>query len=325
MALAEKMLGPMLLAAAASGRSMADVVAWVDSGEVAEVLDALEAARATEALRAAQASFSREERQLSSVYATAETVVAAFGDPAVAASTARHDITAARLLDGGMGTLFLVAPAHEQERLRPVFVAVLRCILEGAVARASRAGRLDPPLLVVLDEAANIAPLADLDALASTASSHGVQLVTVWQDFAQIEARYGGRAATVVNNHRAKLVCSGVADPTTLEQVSRLIGDEQQPVETLTVDRAGAASTTRGRAERRLAPAATLRRIEPGEAVLLYGHLAPVRLALRPYYAADELRRRAGLAAPGARRRGRRLGRDARCRRLTAAPSKTGQ
>ena len=325
MALAEKMLGPMLLAAAASGRSMADVVAWVDSGEVAEVLDALEAARATEALRAAQASFSREERQLSSVYATAETVVAAFGDPAVAASTARHDITAARLLDGGMGTLFLVAPAHEQERLRPVFVAVLRCILEGAVARASRAGRLDPPLLVVLDEAANIAPLADLDALASTASSHGVQLVTVWQDFAQIEARYGGRAATVVNNHRAKLVCSGVADPTTLEQVSRLIGDEQQPVETLTVDRAGAASTTRGRAERRLAPAATLRRIEPGEAVLLYGHLAPVRLALRPYYAAGELRRRAGLEASGARRRGRRLGRDARCRRLTAAPSKTGQ
>lgn len=325
MALAEKMLGPMLLAAAASGRSMADVVAWVDSGEVAEVLDALEAAGAREALRAAQASFSREERQLSSVYATAETVVAAFGDPAVAASTVRHDITAARLLDGGTGTLFLVAPAHEQERLRPVFVAVLRCILEGAVARASRTGRLDPPLLVVLDEAANIAPLADLDALASTASSHGVQLVTVWQDFAQIEARYGGRAATVVNNHRAKLVCSGVADPTTLEQVSRLIGDEQQPVETLTVDRAGAASTTRSRAERRLAPAASLRRIEPGEAVLLYGHLAPVRLALRPYYAAGELQRRAGLAAPGARRRGRRLGWDARPRRSTAAPSKTGQ
>jgi len=314
MALAEKMLGPMLLAAATSGRSMADIVAWIDSGEVAVVLDALESAGASEALRAAQASFSREERQLSSVYATAETLVAAFADPAVAASTVRHDITAARLLDGPAGTLFLVAPAHEQERLRPVFVAVLRCILEGAVTRASRAGRLDPPLLVVLDEAANIAPLADLDVLASTASSHGIQLVTVWQDFAQIEARYGGRAATVVNNHRAKLVCSGIADPSTLEQVSRLIGDERQPVETLTVDRAGAASTTRSRVDRRLAPAAWLRRIEPGEAVLLYGHLAPVRLALRSYYADGELRRRAGLSASGTGRRGRRHGRDVRHR-----------
>ncbi len=189
--LAEKMLGPMLLAAAKSGREMADVVRWVDSGEIAEVLDALESAGAAEALRAAQASFSREERQLSSVYATVETLVAAFADPFVSASTASHDIDAARLLDGGAATLYLVAPSHEQERLRPVFVAVLRCILEGAITKASRAGPLDPPLLVVLDEAANIAPLSDLDTLASTASSHGIQLVTVWQDFAQIEARYG--------------------------------------------------------------------------------------------------------------------------------------
>ena len=73
-----------------------------------------------------------------------------------------------------------------------MFVAVLRCILERAVTKASRDGRLDPPLLVVLDEAANIAPLSDLDVLASTASSHGIQLVTVWQDFAQIEAALRG-------------------------------------------------------------------------------------------------------------------------------------
>jgi type IV secretion system protein VirD4 len=296
-ALAEKMLGPMLLAAATSGRSMADVVRWVDAGEVTEVLDALESAGAAEALRAAQASFSREERQLSSVYATAETLVAVFADPLVAASTSHHDVDAAGLLDGSRATLFLVAPCHEQERLRPVFVAVLRCILEHAMTKASRDGGLDPPLLVVLDEAANIAPIADLDALASTASSHGIQLVTVWQDFAQIEARFGARAATVVNNHRAKLVCSGVADPATLEQFSRLIGDEQRPTETLTVDRAGEASTTHGQADRRLVSAAWLRRIDLGEAVLLYGHLPPVRVALRPYYAEGDFSRRAAVTA----------------------------
>ena len=299
LALAEKMLGPMLLAASASARTMADVVRWVDSGEVGEVLDALESAGHVEALRAAQASFSREERQLSSVYATVETLIAGFADPVVAASTAHHDITAARLTDGGATTVYLVAPSHEQERLRPVFVAVLRCLLEGAITKASRVGRLDPPLLVVADEAANIAPLADLDTLAATASSHGIQLVTVWQDFAQIEARYGPRAATVVNNHRAKLVCSGIADPTTLEQMSRLIGDEERSVETLTVDRAGTASSTSGLSDRRLAPAAWLRRIGPGEAVLVYGHLPPVRLTLRPFFADRRLRGEAGLPALG--------------------------
>ncbi len=33
----------------------------------------------------------------------------------------------------------------------------------------------------------------------------GVQLVTVWQDLAQIEDRYGPRARTIVNNHQAKV------------------------------------------------------------------------------------------------------------------------
>ncbi len=103
-----------------------------------------------------------------------------------------------------------------------------------------------------------------------------------------------------MNNHRAKLVCSGIADPTTLEQMSRLIGDEQRRSETLTVDDGGTRSTTHGEIERRLASAAWLRRLDPGEAVLLYGHLPPVQVALRPYYAEADLRRMAGLTGLGA-------------------------
>jgi type IV secretory pathway TraG/TraD family ATPase VirD4 len=41
-------------------------------------------------------------------------------------------------------------------------------------------------LLVVLDEAAHIAPLPELDGLAATCASHGIQLVTVWQDLAHV-------------------------------------------------------------------------------------------------------------------------------------------
>jgi type IV secretion system protein VirD4 len=291
-ATAEKLLAPLLFAAATSGAGIADVVRWVETGEVGEVLCALDRAGVPEAVRAAQASFSREERQRSSVYTTAETVLAAYGDPTVASSCLRHDLDPAALLDGGHHTTYLVAPAHEQERLQSVFVAIVRSVVEEALTTSSRLARpLDPPLLIVLDEAANVAPLSFLDTLASTAASHGIQLVTVWQDLAQVEARYGQRSATVVNNHRAKLLCSGIADAATLEHASLLVGDEEHVVDSSTVDAAGHWSRTSSEVERRLLPAARLRCLEPGQAVLLYGHLPPVALTLRTYYEDAKLRR----------------------------------
>lgn len=334
-ATAEKLLAPLLFAAATSGAGIADVVRWVDTGEVGEVLDALELAGVPEAVRAAEASFSREERQRSSVYTTAETVLAAYGDPAVASSCDRHDLDPAALLDGGHHATYLVAPAHEQERLQSVFVAIVRSVVEEAITKSSRLGRpLDPPLLVVLDEAANVAPLSSLDTVASTAASHGIQLVTVWQDLAQVEARYGPRAATVVNNHRAKLLCSGIADAATLEQASLLVGDEEHAVDSSTVDAAGGWSRTSSVAERRLLPASRLRCLEPGRAVLLYGHLPPIALALRPYYEdaslrrlADTARRPPPAAGPGTaglsggRRGARAARRPLRHRRSTRAPA----
>ena len=113
----------------------------------------------------------------------------------------------------GPNTLYLCAPAHDQRRLRALFTAMVKQVLEAAFDRATRlGGKLAVPLLVVLDEAANIAPLAELDGLAATCAGHGVQLMTVWQDLAQVTARYGEHAATVVNNHRAKVFLSGTSD-----------------------------------------------------------------------------------------------------------------
>ena len=66
---------------------------------------------------------------------------------------------------------------------------------------------------MVLDEAAQLAPLHDLDQLAATASGQHITLMTVFQDFSQIQARFGERAATVVNNHRCRVVLAGLSDP----------------------------------------------------------------------------------------------------------------
>ena len=183
---------------------------------------------------------------------------------------------------GSAGSLYCCAPARDQERLAPVFTAIVREVLDAAFERAAATGRpLDPPLLVVLDEAASVAPLADLDRVVATAAGHGVQLVTVWQDLAQVESRYGGRWATVVNNHRAKLVCSGIADPVTLQHVSGLLGDEEQTGAFLDGRRRRPPhAAPRRSAVKALAPPGWLRQLPPGEAVLVYGSCPPARLAL---------------------------------------------
>jgi type IV secretion system protein VirD4 len=310
---AAKLLAPLLHAAALSGRSMQDVVRWVDEQEEDEVEAILEAADAQEALRAARASWQRDDRQRSAVYTTAETVIDVFADPVVARWTGpaasgpetvaqgqgeRQALDPGRLLEGG-DTIYLCAPSHDQGRLRPLFATLVAAVLDTAYRRANATGApVDPPLLVVLDEAANLAPVAKLDELAATAAGHGVQLVTVWQDFSQITARFGPRSGTVVNNHRAKLFLSGIADPTTLEHASALAGDADRPVRTVTRDRQGGGSTSDSLTSRRLLPPDALRRLSPGDAVLLAGHLPPVRLGIRPWRADPALR---GRAVPQAR------------------------
>ena len=281
---AAKLLAPLLFAAATSGRSMADVVRWVDLQEQQDVDLELEVAGVPEAIAAFAATTKREERARSSVYTTAETVLRAFADPAVAASAATSEIDPTRLFDGGSHTLYVSAPLHEQARLRPLFTALVQTVLMTAYEHAADGGRLDPPLLLVLDEAANIAPLRDLAQIASTAAGLGVQLVTVWQDRAQIANRYGSAASTVVNNHRAKLVLSGVADIATTNDVAQLAGEAEVDRRSTTVDGEGRVSATEATQSRLLATSSGIRTLRPFRGLLIYGHVRPALIDLHPFW-----------------------------------------
>lgn len=294
-AAAEKLLAPLLFAAASDGQSMASVVRWLDEGAEAsepEVLDILRATGVEEAERAYLATQNREERQRSSVYTTAEMIVAAFADPEVAAETAGADWSPVEFLDGGANTLYLCAPLHEQERLRPLFSMVVQELFAEVYERAARTGKpLDPPLLGLFDEAANIAPIPNLHEVASTAAGQGIQVLSIFQDLAQISARYGRNAATIVNNHRAKLIGSGISDPETLSWASRVIGAGEFEQRSQTAGERGRRSTTQGDTYRDLAPAGVLREGQLGTAVLVYGSLPPAQIRLRPWFQEADLRR----------------------------------
>jgi len=239
-------------------------------------------------LISAYALWGKESRLKGSVFATMENILAGYADPGVGDAASASEIDVDAWLSGN-NTIFVVATAHEQARLRPVLTVLIQQAIRAAYDLANQSGgTLEQPCLVLLDEAGNIAPLRDLPGYASTARSHGITFVSIWQDLAQIKSIYGERAQTVLNNHRAKLFGAGIADDPTLEYVSRLIGDERRTEVNRSGDIHGPRrSVSEHTSWRRFAPVDAIRRIKTGEGILLYGSLPPVWLRLRPVHSAS--------------------------------------
>ncbi len=288
-----KFLAPMLHAAAVKGLAMRDVLHWLDAREDDQVTQILEATGVQAALDGWNSSQSRGERARDSLYATAEEVLHVYGNEQVAAWTEGHNLDVDYFLQGD-NTIYLYAPAHQQRLLRPLFETITQQVVAAAQERAAKNpdGMLNPRLGLFLDEAGNCAALSELDVLATTARGQGIQLVTVWHDKSQLEARYGAKASTILNNHRAKVFLSGLADLSALELGSRLIGDRQQVEQSRSMGSDGRQSLNESSLYRPLLPVEDLRRLRPGEGVLLYGHLRPTPVRLRPFYTPGERRRR---------------------------------
>src|SRR6266704_3183967 len=271
--LGAKLLACVLYAAAGTGRTMAEVARWVDVQDVDEVAQCLMELGDAQALDAWAACTNRPDNTRGSVFGTAGTLLDVFGDPAVAASAEGCDVDLDALLTAPNSTLYLYAPASEQERLRPLFELLVSVVIARAEELAARQpdGMLSPRLFVCLDEAGNCAAIRKLPQLATTGRGQGIQLLTIWHDEAQLADSYGRRAATVLNGHRAKLFLSGQADPASLELASKLIGEEAI-AQTSQTTGDGRNSRTESVAWRRLVPVEALRQLKPRRAVLVYGH-----------------------------------------------------
>ena len=87
-----------------------------------------------------------------------------------------------------------------------------------------------------------------------------------------------------MNNHRAKLLLSGISDVGTTTELSEVMGDTTVTRRSNTVDTSGNRSSTEALVAQPLATAAGLRQLKPFEGVLIYGHLPPCRLRLRPFF-----------------------------------------
>ena len=328
---AARYLAPLLFAAARAHLTMGDILAWIattDEQEPRELLEELHddgVAGAMTALQALQQVWEADARTRSSMLVTAATALDAWQEPSVAAATGGPGAIDARWLLAGHNTLYLTAPADDQKRLRGLFTAIVAEVVAEAFAQSTRLGRpIDPPLLLCLDEAANVAPLPNLDELASTGPGQGVQLLSVFQNMSQIHDRWGSeRAETIVANHRGRLFGAGIGDRATLEYVGAILGD--QAIEKVSAHRdrlqlVELGSRTYAHEHRRLAGPNKVREAAPATALLVYGRLKPTWVRLRPWYEDRGLSRqvrsrRRGHGAPAPRRRRRVGARDGAARR----------
>ena len=221
------------------------------------------------------------DKEAGSIASTARSCLSLWIDERVARATSgENDVLELNRLLRERGTLYLVAPAEEAERCRPLFSALLQTLLRSATQRARvQGGVLQPRLLLALDEAANFARIARLAGYASSGPGHGIQLLLCFHDLAQIEALYGvEEARTIWNNCRARLLLPGQGDLRTLDQFSRAIGDETRVYQAQHHDRRQL-SLSEQRTGRPLASVDELRRL--ATAVLLYANAPPAQLELR--------------------------------------------
>jgi type IV secretion system protein VirD4 len=314
-----KILFTGLLEAAAldpTGPSMAQLATWVftqdmpQPGQPSDVSNVLQVARKSDdpAQQAAadhaalhlHAIWSKHPELVSSVYATAQTVVDPYLDPAVRAATELDGregswVDLPWLLDtagGKANTLYLVVPLDDYERLAPVLGGLLSDLKAQAYEWDVRGRRFTAPLLMLIDEAGNM-PLSWLPQVASTCAGIGIQLVTVWQSLGQIEEAYGKLANSVLTNHATKLFFPAASDDSTLGYQSRIAGEEDVERRSWSTDTArdGRRSISGSEQREPLIPYHLPRLAPLGQALLIHGNLPPA--VIRGRYWKEDRRIRA--------------------------------
>lgn len=290
--LAAQLLAPYLFAAAAAGETMGTVYSWVLRHDHEESKALLERAGNRIALDQHEAMWKVSDQTRSSVFVTLQQSLSVYSDERVAASTATSEIEPSRLFDGSCHTLYVAAPLKDQTALQPLFSTLIGQVVDEAFATVAATGKpLDPPLLILVDEAANVAPMRNLGQIASTAAAQGIQLVTVWQDLSQVKDRYHTQGNTVLNNHRARIVLRGCGDEDTLRWASTMVGDTSVEAITRHEDANGRKSRQVSEHTERLLGVDQARQMDGFGGLLLYGSLPPAKLQLRPWFKDRRLRR----------------------------------
>jgi type IV secretion system protein VirD4 len=125
------------------------------------------------------------------------------------------------------GTLYLIAESeHDDSPVAPLFAAMASEVhyVAAQLGQVSPNGRLDPPLLMALDEIVQTCPVP-LPTWLADSGGKGIQLIPVAHGEAQLRTRWQHDGAQVVlDTCSVKIWLPGISDTTTLRMASDLCG-----------------------------------------------------------------------------------------------------
>jgi type IV secretory pathway TraG/TraD family ATPase VirD4 len=287
-AAAHDLLTGLLLAAALDGRDLVEVYEWLNDPVLTTPIELLrrheEPAVAASLLgRSIGAPETRD-----GVYETARTAAQCLRDRRIMAWVtepphALPELDAARFA-ASRETLYLLSKEGAGAAAPLVAALTDRIMREATRLAERRGGRLDPPLVVVLDEAANVCRIADLPELYSHFGSRGITPLTILQSYRQGVRVWGENgmhalwsAATI------KLIGAGLDDARIAEDLSRLVGEHDVTIRTLSYGDRRRNDSLTVRRQRILGPE-DIRALPRGTALLLATGARAALIQLQPWY-----------------------------------------
>ncbi|WP_327009727.1 TraM recognition domain-containing protein [Dactylosporangium sp. NBC_01737] len=287
---AEDLLTSFFLAAAVSHGAMSDVQAWLADASEDQPVGILFAHGYPEVARALRGRQNGAPETRDGIYETARTAARCLQDPRIMAWVNEPADTELERFDPdafpvSSDTLYLLSKDGAGSS-GPLVAALTDQVMRHGVRRAeARGGRLDPPMLAMLDEAANICPLADLPLLYSHYGSRSIVLVTILQTYQQGSTVWGDKGmGTLWGAATVKLIGAGGDDPRFAADVSSLIGEHDVATMSLTRDGTGTVSRQVSVRRQRIMGPEDVRALKRGTAILLASGARPALLRLDPWF-----------------------------------------
>ncbi|NCD16198.1 MAG: type VI secretion protein [Actinobacteria bacterium] len=288
----ETVLRSLLHAAALDGRTARDLYRWsLDPTTVTDAVTILGRTGAAPGWDDAldQAAHS-DPRTRDSIWLGVRQALSALADPRVLDAITPgpgEDFDPESFLRG-RGTLYVLGTASGAGAAASLVAALVEDMVETArrLAAASPRGRLDPPLLLALDEIGNLAPLPSLPALMSEGGGSGITTLAVLQSLSQARDRWGEQSAgTLWDAAIAKIILGGGSNARDLTDLASLIGERDDHTHSVSRGAYGEKSTSTSIRRVPVMDTSRLRTLPFGTAVLLLRTAPPIVLDLTPWTA----------------------------------------
>ncbi|TSI14122.1 type IV secretory system conjugative DNA transfer family protein [Brevibacterium aurantiacum] len=182
------------------------------------------------------------------------------------------------------GTLYLLATGSGAGASAALVAALVEDLIETARRMAARApgARLDPPMLLALDEIANLAPLPSLPTLMAEGGGTGITTMPVLQSLAQARDRWNEHQANAIWDAAiVKIILGGASNSKDLQNLSSLIGERDEFTDSVTLGDHGSRSNQRSIRRVSVLPPERIRLLPFGTAVTLLRSAPPIITDLR--------------------------------------------